>query len=182
VAALNARDRDFLDAIAGGETITAYERRNDYSLAWGWWKSREVRRKLGVATIREAVRMSEQEKEGVSRSDFEKLTGLVAKLGDSIEELAKRPNDFGRQEQVRERELDMKDHAKALGLSLDDVEKLKGEKEYERWLKFEERRQKELAEADDEEDDEEDKDDGSNGRGVGEVIRDGLGGIRKVKS
>jgi hypothetical protein len=60
---------------------------------------------------------------GVSRADFEKLTGLVSRLGDSLEELAKRPGDSGRQEQVAQRELDVKDHAKALGLSLEDVEK-----------------------------------------------------------
>ncbi len=114
---------------------------------------------------------------GVSKTDFDKLTGLVSKLGDAIEELGKRPNDAGQQQQVRERELDVKDHAKALGLSLEDVERLKGEKEYERWLGFETRRQKELEELD-----ETDDDTGGNGdKPLSEKIRDGLGGIRNVK-
>ena len=176
---LSERDRDFLAALAAGETINDYARRNNFSLAWGSWKSREVRRKLGVATIREAVRMSEQEKEGVSRSDFDKLTGLVAKLGDAIEDLAKRPNEPAAQQQVRERELDVKDHAKALGLTLDDVERLKGEKEYERFKAMQERLERER----DEELDDDDGGGDGNGAGKGGIgqVLDGLGGLSGVR-
>ncbi len=175
---LSERDQDLLTALAGGETLNDYARRHNYSLAWGQWRSRELRRLLGVATLREAVLMSQGEGEGVSRGDFEKLFSAVSGLTDAVEEMRKRPSE-PQQQQVRERELDVKDHAKALGLSLEDVERLKGEKEYEKWLAFETRRQKEL----DEEEGVEGEGEGENGKGkgIGEQIRDGLGGIRNVK-
>jgi DNA-binding transcriptional MerR regulator len=174
--ALSERDRDFLAAISRGESINDYARRHNYSLDWGVYESRKVRRHYGVKTIREAVEMAEDDA-GVSRADFDKLTGLVSKLGESLEELVRRPNDPAAQQQHRERELDVKDHAKALGLSLDDVEKLKGEKEYEKWKAFEDRRLKELEE----EEPEPESDSEGNGGGTLDKIRDGLGGLSGVK-
>lgn len=175
MSALDESDRAFLHAIAEGETAVAYARRHNYSDDWAKFKSRRVRGKLGAATLREAVAMADDDT-GVSRADFEKLTGLVTRLGDSLEELARRPNDQGQQQQVRERELDLKDHAKALGLTVEDVERLKGEKEYRRFKEMQERLDQERAEADDNDDD---GDGGGNGagRGIGDRILDGLGGI-----
>jgi hypothetical protein len=103
---------------------------------------------------------------------------LVSKLGESLEELTKRPSPANEQN-VRDRELDVKDHAKALGLSLEDVERIRGEKEYEKWLGFETRRLKELEDAEEEDGGEGEGNGG--GKGFGEQIRDGLGGIRNVK-
>ena len=171
---LSPVDVALLDWLLGGGTIVGYGREHSYSRDWGKWKSREIRRKLGVSTIEEALQLMAQEDEGVSKADFEKLTGLVGKLGDAIEELAKRPADPAQQQQVRERELDVKDHAKALGVSLEDVEKIRGEKEYEKWLAFEKRRIEE-------EEAEEGGNGSAGGKSLGDTIRDGLGGIRNVK-
>lgn len=115
--------------------------------------------------------------EGVSRADFDKLTGLVAKLGDSLEELAKRPNDQGAKDDAARRDLDVKDHAKALGLSMEDVQRIQDDKDYKRWLAFDERRQKELEE----EEAEQEANGAGQSKGLGEQIRDGLGGIRNVR-
>jgi hypothetical protein len=176
--ALTPVDLDLLESLLAGGTIAGYARAHDYSRDWGKWKSREIRRKLGVDTIEEALAaMRDDDDDGVSRADFDKLTGMVGKLGEALEELTKRPGDAGAQQNVRERELDVKDHAKALGLSLEDVEKLKGEKEYERFKAMQDRLDAERAAEDDDEDDE----NGNGAGGLGQQIRDGLGGIRNVK-
>ena len=171
---LSPVDLDLLDSLISGGTIAGYGREHGYGRDWGKWKSREIRRKLGVATIEEAVAKMSSTDDGPSKADFDKLTGLVGKLGDAVDELVKRPNDPGQQQQVRERELDVKDHAKALGLSLEDVEKIRGEKEYEKWLAFEKRRIEE-------EEAEEGGNGSAGGKSLGDTIRDGLGGIRNVK-
>lgn len=172
---LNESDLLFLGALRDGQPAAAYAREHGYSNAWAKWKSKEVRRKLGVPTIREAIAMSTGENEtGVSRADFEKLTSLVGSLGESIDELTKRPADQGAQQQVRERELDVKDHARALGLSLDDVQKLKDEKDYDRFRKMQERLDTERAAALEDDDDD---DDGGDERSAGQKIMDGLGGV-----
>ena len=107
--------------------------------------------------------MSEGASDGVGKADFDKLVGLVTSLGDAVENLAKaRPADQpAAQQVVQARELDVKDHAKALGLSMDDVTRIQEEKEYEKYKKMEARRVKEL------------EDEG----GENEPQRDGLGGI-----
>ncbi len=178
---LTDAERAFLAGLRGGDTIDAAAARLGYSSHWGKWKSRELRGRLGARTIREAVAMADDD-DTVSRSDFEQLTKLVGRLGDALEDLAKRPGDEGKQERVRERELDVKDHAKALGLSLDDVEKLKGEKEYERFRAMQERLDAERAAADEGEGEGEGEGDGENGGGIGTRILDGLGGARHVKA
>lgn len=173
---LNDTDRDFLAWLRQGKTIASYCSSHGYSREWGKWKSRQIRHLLGVETIGEAVVMADDDA-GVSKLDFDKLFGAVGKLSDAVDELAKRPTTE-KQETVRERELDVKDHAKALGLSLEDVERLKGEKEYTKWLEFETRRQKEL---DDEEAEEGGGDNGVKPKGTVEKVLDGLGGIKNVK-
>lgn len=175
---LNDSERSFLGAVREGESAAAYARRNNYSPDWAKWMSKQIREKLDVHTLREAVTMAE-ENEGVSRGDFDKLFGAFTKLSDTVEELAKRPNDPAAQQQVRDHELDVKDHAKALGLSLDDVEKLKDEKEFGKFKAMQDRLDKERLEAEAEED----EDDSANGGGktLGEKVRDGLGGISGVK-
>ncbi len=165
-------DREFLAALAGGATVAGASHQLGYSSHWGKWKSRSLRRRLGVETIWEAVAMAEDDT-GVSRADFDKLTGLVSKLGESIDDLARRPTDQGRQE-VKERELSVKELAEKLGLTPDDVERVKGEKEYERFKAMQQRLADESAE---EVDPEEEPENG----GVGQRILDGLGGIRNVK-
>lgn len=178
---LSDQEKDLLASVAAGGTLAGYSRDHDYSVAWGKWKGREIRRKLGVATLEEAIRVSQGEPEpGVSRADFDRLSGLVEKLGDSLEELAQaRPAEQpAARAEVRERELSLKDHAKALGLSLADVELLKEERDYERFRAMQERleaeRAEEAAEA---------AASGGNdeGKGAGQRILDGLGGIRNVK-
>lgn len=162
-----------LESLVAGGTIAGYTREHGYSKPWGKWKSREIRRKLGVQTIEEAIAAMGVDDDGVSKADFDKLTGLVGKLGDAVEELTKRPNDANQQQQVRERELDVKDHAKALGLSLEDIERVKGEKEYANFKKMQDRLDAER---------EEEEGEGGNGAGsLGDRIRDGLGGITNVK-
>lgn len=176
MALLSESDRSFLSALAGGETIAGYCRSHGYSRHWGKWKSRDLRRRLGVETIGEAVLMADED--GISRKDFEQLTGLVGSLATAVEDLAKRPQAPEAKETVRERELSVKELAEKLGLTPEDVERVKGEKEYERWKKFEERRLQELA---DEEGEGEGDGNGAPAGGLGEKIRDGLGGIRNVK-
>jgi hypothetical protein len=178
VEGLSDGDREFLAVLGAGSTIAAAARTLGYSPHWGKWKSRSLRRRFGVETIWEAVAMAEDDGTGVSRADFEKLFGAFTKLSEAVDEMAKRPGEPAAQQAVTERQLDVKDHAKALGLSLDDVEKLKGEKRYEEFRSMQERLDAERAAADDEIEDDDDAGNGT-GKGLGDVIRDGLGGIRK---
>jgi hypothetical protein len=177
---LSEADHEFLAALRGGLTANAYARRVGYSTAWAKKKSRKVRDHYQVATIEEALEMSEREQETVNRADFDRLMGAVGKLGDAVDELknsrgTERP---AAEERVRERELDVKDHAKALGLSLDEVEKLKEEKDYQRFKKMQDRLELERA---DELEAVEGEQDENGGGGLGEKIRDGLGGIRNLE-
>lgn len=181
MAGLSERDRDFLAALADGETQAAYARRNSFGSDWARWKSREVRHKLGVDTIEEAIEAMGDDDQSVSKSDFDKLTGLVTRLGESLEEFARaRPHEQpAAREQVQQRELDVKDHAKALGLSVEDIEKLKGEKEFARFREMQDRLDAERAEEGD--DGVDDADANGAGKTLGEKVRDGLGGITGVK-
>lgn len=174
---LDDSDRAFLAALAAGETARDYAARQHYGPDWAKWKSRRIRRILGVDTIREAIRMSESE--AVSRGEFDTLVSLINRLGESMEKLAERPNDTGQQQVVARRELDVKDHAKALGLTVEDVEKLKGEKEYARFRAMQERLDAERAAAEEEEGGEEEDGEGEQS-GLGKVL-DGLGGITNVR-
>lgn len=178
VERLSEIDLDLLASLREGGTIAGYARDHHYSPHWPKWKSRSLRQRFGVTTIEEVLLMSDDD-QGVSRGDFDKLFGAFTKLSDTVEELAKRPNDPAAQQQVRDRELDVKDHAKALGLSLEDVEKLKDEKEFGKFKAMQDRLDKERLEAEAEED----EDDSANGGGktLGEKVRDGLGGISGVK-
>jgi hypothetical protein len=169
VAALNESDHAFLQAVASGETAKDYAARCFYGPDWPKWKSRRIRRILGVQTIREAIEMTD---DTVSRKEFDTLTSLINRLGEGLEKLAERPDDNGRQQVVAQRELDVKDHAKALGLSLEDVEKLKGEKEYGRFKAMQDRLDKERSELEDDENEEEEEE-----TSAGRKILDGLGGI-----
>ena len=177
---LSDQEKDLLAAVAAGGTLAGYAREHDYSVAWGKWKGREIRRKLGVSTLEEAIRVSQGEPESVSRADFDKLSGLVERLSDSLEELASaRPAEKAEaRAEVRERELTLKDHAKALGLSLADVELLKEERDYEKFRAMQERLERERAE---EEQEEEEPPTNGEPKGAGQRILDGLGGIRNVK-
>lgn len=174
---LTDAENAYLDGLRSGETSNGYARRLGYSESWGKQKSRRIKRKLGVETIGEAVAMSEAASE-VTKADFDKLTGLVSRLGEAVEELAKRPSDQAQQQVVRERELDVKDHAKALGISLDDVQRLKEEKDYDRFkamqARLDKEREEEAAAAGE-------GDDNGDTRGLGERILDGLGGVTNVK-
>lgn len=171
LASLNESDRAFLGALRDGQAAAEYARTHGYSTAWAKWKSKQIRAKLGVQTIGEAVTMSSTENEnGVSRADFEKLTGLVGKLASSIEDLIERPSDQGAQQQVVQRELDVKDHAKALGLSVEDVTKLLEEKDYEKFRRNADRLEAERVAAETEEEETEEAEEGTS-------VLDGLGGI-----
>ena len=163
VASLSGSDLQFLAELRGGISAREYARRHSYSYAWAEWKSKEIRRKLGVHTLGEAIQMSEGASEGVGKADFARLESLVGKLGDALEDLirAKPADQPAAQQQVAQRELDAKDHAKALGLDMKDVEAMLGEKDYARFKANQDRLDKERAEAE----------------GDGEPQRDGLGGI-----
>jgi hypothetical protein len=75
-AVLDDSDVAFLDAIRAGETANGYARRLNYSVPWAKWKSKQVRAKLGAATIGEAVAMTE-----VTRSD---LSDLERRITESV--------------------------------------------------------------------------------------------------
>ncbi len=159
---LNASEREFLQAVEAGESQAAYARRQHYSRDWAKWMSKKVRAKLGVTTLGEAIAMSEGGDGSAAKLD--KLTSLIEATNDAVAALAKAVTPQQQQQaqqQVVEREMDEKEMAKKLGLSLDDVAKVREEKDYQVWKKNEERRQKELAEE----------------QGEVEPQRDGLGGI-----
>ena len=142
---LSASDREFLEAVGQGESAAAYARRKNYSRDGAKWKSKAVRKKLGVDTLGEAIQMSEGASEGVGKADFARLESLVGKLGDALEDLirAKPADQPAAQQQVAQRELDAKDHAKALGLDMKDVEAMLGEKDYARFKANQDRLDKE---------------------------------------
>lgn len=166
---LTDAETSFLDALRRGESGNGYARRLDYSESWAKQKSRRIKSKLGVQTIREALEMTD---DVVKRGEFDTLVSLINRLGKSLEDLAERPNDNGQREVVAQRELDVKDHAKALGLSLEDVEKIKGEKAYSSFKAMQERLDAErAAELEDGEED------GEEETSAGRKILDGLGGI-----
>ncbi len=62
--------------------MRAYARRSNYSFPWAEKKSKQIRRKLGVQTIEEAVEMSELA--GLEG----RIGGLEKKLDDAISKLA----------------------------------------------------------------------------------------------
>ena len=169
---LSEKDLAFLAALRNGESANGYARRSHYSIRWAKWKSAEVRRKLGVKTIGEAIAMSETAPEGVSKADFEALRQMIDATNKAVMDLSEastaREKEEGKEE-VRVREMDEREMAKKLGISLDDVSKIREEREYERYKKFEERRAAELAE---EEGSEEER------RSTFDQMRDGLGGIK----
>lgn len=145
LATLSESDLAFLDALRAGESAPHYAERIHYSKRWAKWKSRRIRDRLGVATIKEAVRLSEEA--GVTRSEFEGLQALIKQTNEAIENLAKAsPQDKQAAEtQVRERELSEKDLAAKLGISLDDVKRVRDENEYGKFKTMQERLDAERA-------------------------------------
>lgn len=86
---------------------------------------------------------------GVTRSEFEGLQALIKQTNEAIENLAKAsPQDKQAAEtQVRERELSEKDLAAKLGISLDDVKRVRDENEYGKFKTMQERLDAEKAAA-----------------------------------
>jgi len=120
--ALSPSDLDFLDALRHGESANDYARRISYSVGWAKKKSRAIRDKLGVASIREAVEMSTPET--ISRQEFDALKELQERTADALDDLRKAATPAEKQEareQVQTRELDEKEMAKRLGISTDAV-------------------------------------------------------------
>lgn len=77
---LTQPERDFLDAICAGERANDYAKRINYSIPWAKWMSGKVRKKLGVPTLKEAVKVSEF-------ADLErKLTGQIEALANAVRE------------------------------------------------------------------------------------------------
>ena len=183
---LSDRDRDFLDWLRDGGTQVEYAREHGLSRDWAKWKSRSIREKLGVVTIDEAVQMTDENKDGVSRAEFDKLMSSFDELQDALEELRHvAANGTGAQthtasSNVQERRLSLKDLAQALGLSVKDVERLREEKDYGRFKAFQERLAAEQAAAAPPAGEEDDEDDDGGG-GLLDQVRDGLGGIRNVR-
>lgn len=179
---LRNRDRDYLAYLRDGGTGADYARQHGFSRHWAKWKSRSLRERLGVATLEEAIQLMDDDEAGVSRADFDRLTQLVDGLGDAVEALTRAaPEDRnGARHEVQQRQLSLKDHAKALGLSLADVEKLQEERDYGRFKKWTDRLAAEKAAALEAEGDDDDEDDDDGDDGVGRRILDGLGGIRNV--
>lgn len=171
MAELTERERQFLAALRTGISGNQYARDSHYSESWAKQMSKRIKAKLGVETIMEAILMSETAPEGVSKADFEALRKAIDATNKAVAELAEastaREKEEGKEE-VRVREMDEKEMAKKLGISLDDVAHIREEREYERYKKFEERRQAELAEEEDEEE----------RRSGFDRMVDGLGGIK----
>lgn len=178
---LSEPERRFLDAYREQGTIRGAAVSLNYTPAWGFWMARKVRQSLGgLATIREAVMADENgDTPSVSRKDFEGLLSRFEDLQDALDDLAKARRDDGRenqpaqQQQVAQRELSLKDHAKALGLSIADVEHLQEERDYGKFKKFLERLEKE--------EDEQAAAVGDDEKGLKDKFVDGLGGIRNVR-
>jgi len=178
-AILSESDLAFLDALRGGESAPAYAARIHYSKDWAKWKSRQIRDKLGVATIKEAIRLADEA--GVTRAEFDGLMKAVAQTNEAIAKLAEAASPSEKehaQAQVQARELDEKEMAKRLGISLDDVKKIRDENDFAKFKAHQERLEKERAEADAAAAAAGNGDGGEEGDGEdGGSVLDGLGGV-----
>ena len=73
IDALRDSDLAFLDAIRDGTSMREAARRLNYSPAWAKKRARQIKDRLGVDTIEEALAMSEGASDGVGKADFDKL-------------------------------------------------------------------------------------------------------------
>lgn len=171
--ALSESDLLLLEAVRSGQTLKEFASSRAYSERWAKWKSKAIRDKLGVASIREAVEMSEYA--GLEG----RIGGLERKLDDAISALtaAVTPKE---QDAAKATIRDLKDELRLRGLTEKDLDEAAERKQA---AKIDERvaaalklRDEEAAAAA-----------AANGDGeeleptFGEKIRDGLGGIRNVK-
>lgn len=185
---LSERDLEYLDWIRRGGTQQEYAHRHGYGPDWAKWKSRQIRDRLGVSTIREAIQMTDTNgsPDGVSRQEYESLLEKFDSLQDALHELtqlgsrASNEERRGAAETVGERTLSLQDHAAALGLSMKEVKQLQEEREYGRFKQMQQRlRDEEAAAAADS--DEDDDEEGDDERSVTERLVDGLGGVRNLR-
>lgn len=179
---LSELELSLLAALRRGIPVREFARMHNYSHDWAKWKSREIRRKLGVQTLREAMEMTDGDA-GISRADFDKLAGVVQATQDAIADLAKAVTPGQRsdaQAQVQARELDEKEMAKRLGVSLDDVRKIREENDYQAFRKHQERLDKERADAAAAAAANENSEGDGKGDGDGGRLVDGLGGISNL--
>lgn len=156
-----------------------YARRSNYSFPWAEKKSKQIRRKLGVTTIGEAVEMSDL-------AGFEtRLSGLEQQLKEGLAAItaAVTPAEVkGAESSVRS----IQDELRARGLTLGDLDEAAARKQDakidERVADALKRRDEQAAEearlAAEAEGDGDDDD--SNG-GIVSRVRDGLGGVRNVQ-
>ncbi len=175
---LTQDESEFLAAIRDGETAKDFARRHNYSEKWAEWTSGKIRSKLGVRTMREAITLSDE----VSKADFDALTKLVQSTNEALSDLAKAVTPTEQASavaQVRERELDEKELAKRLGISLEDVNKIRDENEYAKYKGMQKRLEDEKAAAAAADDDAGDDDDADADEKKGGIL-DGLGGIRNL--
>ena len=170
MADLSESEREFLDLLRSGLTVAGAAERMHYSSHWGKWKARQLREKLGVETIRKVRLMADGDglEPGITRAEFTKLQEAIAATNRAIEGLAESVSSGERkngESVVQERVYTEKEHAKALGISLEDLGKLREEQDYSRFRAMQERLERERQEAEEEEN---------------EPQRDGLGGIRNL--
>jgi len=176
---LTASDRAFLDAIRSGESARSYARRNNYSTKWAEWKSRAIRRRLGVATLREAVEVSE-----VAGLET-KVADLSRKLDAALDAFAKATTPAEKEstgDRVESSASALQAELRARGLTMKDLDEKAEEKFQSRVdarvraaLEERDRVAAEEAEARAAEE--------ASGKGKGTLdkIVDGLGGVRNVK-
>lgn len=173
---LTVRERQFLSAVGGGQSAAAFAHEQGFSQDWAKWMSRKIRSKLGVETIQEAIRLSD---DGVSRADFDALKKLLEGTNEAVAALAAAaPHEReDAKKEVVTREMDEREMAKRLGITVDDLTKIRDENDFKKFKGMQERLDAERAAeaaADEEETDDEDEEKS------GGIIRDGLGGIRNL--
>lgn len=128
---LTEADRAFLAARARGVPGTVFAREHGYSRHWPKWKSRQIRRRFGVATLEEAFRLSE-----ITREEFDSIRRGQEELRDAIRRLdtARTPEaQRDARADVRDARADLDTELRRRGLSEADLDKLQDEKEYEKF-------------------------------------------------
>jgi hypothetical protein len=158
---LDEIDRAFLAAIRGGESAQSYARRIGYSGKWAEWKSKEIRRKLGVTSMKEALAVSE-----LTAEEIAEIRKLKKELEEAKRDLAaaKTPGQrASAREDVAEAKSDLDDELRRRGLTRADLDELQQKKEDDRIdariaAREEARRlEAEAADADDDEADDEEE-------------------------
>lgn len=169
---LEPEEAAFVAALRRGETAKEYAAGLNYSWSWAKWMSGRVRQKLGVDTMREAVRVSEYADE-------------IKRLGDRLEDLAGAVARATTPQQREQARSGLDDELKLRGLTLNDLDALRESKENDRIAAAVDaalqRRDEEKAKADAEaaaaDAAEEEGNEGGEGGSLGDRVRDGLGGI-----